>query len=145
MAIKNLTLAAVLAAGVAGVGAAHASGAHWLNLGPPKIVLSLYGEHVSHLTQHQPFARYPTNYGYNTVNVGITFEEHGTHGGGPFLSLNEGYNLTNGGDTWTEYISTIHVHGWTDTGPGWRPLESNGALLGPREVFSARFGWRWVL
>lgn len=151
MAIKNLTLAAVLAAGVAGVGAAHASGAHWLNLGPPKIVLSLYGEHVSHLTQHQPFARYPTNYGYNTVNVGITFEEHGTRGAGPFLTLAEGYNLTAQSSEfhYTGQQVPICIHVMADEGcyswPVYSGQQAYGGLLGPREVFSARIGWRWVL
>lgn len=146
MAIKHFTLVAALAVtALAGMGQARAGGLHWLRLGPPKIVLSLYGEHVSHLTQHAPFASDPTNYGYNTVNLGITLEEHGMHGGGPFLTLAEGYNLTHGGNSWAEHISTIHVQGWTYTGPGWSPVESNGALLGPREVFSARIGWRWVL
>ena len=152
MAIKHFTLVAALAVtALAGMGQARAGGLHWLRLGPPKIVLSLYGEHVSHLTQHAPFAAHPTNYGYNTVNLGITFEEHGMHGGGPFLTLAEGYNLTAQADEshYTGQQVPICIHVMADEGcyswPVYSGQRAYGALLGPREVFSARIGWRWVL
>jgi hypothetical protein len=78
--------------------------------------IRLYGEHVSHATQH--LQNDPTDYGYNTVNLELHYKVRGV-----FLDLSEGINL-NAKDKnvpWAEY----------------------GALDGPREVFQARFGYEW--
>ncbi len=111
-----------------------------LDLRMPKIVLSAYCEHVSHLTQH--FGSRRTNFGYETINASITFSEHGTRGVGPFLTLAEGYNFSSGG-------SRLWIEGAGISGdPGMNHFWAQkgfGDFLGPREIFSARLGWRWVL
>lgn len=115
-------------------------------LGPPQAEVKVYGEHVSHITQHEPFAADPTNYGYNTVNLALTIETQ--RESGPFLTLADGYNLTSGGDYTLSDVGPCADY----SGPGqcmqygdpYRVREY-GALAGPREVFSARLGWRWVL
>lgn len=83
--------------------------------------IAVYGEHVSHTTQH--FTDTRTDYGYNTVNVGAEWRR--ASGTGPFLDIAEGYNV---GPAW-------HYAGY----------ETHGALIGPRETFSARAGWVFSL
>src|SRR5262249_50920099 len=48
----------------------------------------VYGEHVSHLTQHEPFTDHPTNYGYNAINVEAHWQS-----GPVFVDVAEGYVL----------------------------------------------------
>ena len=78
----------------------------------------VYAEHVSHLTQHEPFTDAPTAYADNLLNV----EAHWQHRGA-FLDVAEGVSLQ-GRDT--------HV-----------PWQEYGALIGPREVFTARAGYEF--
>ena len=80
--------------------------------------IRVYAEHVSHLTQHAPIASEPTDFFYNTMNV----EAHWQHKG-VFLDVAEGVSLQ-GRDT--------HV-----------PWQEYGALIGPREVFTARAGYEF--
>ena len=112
-------------------------------LGPPQTVVSLYGEHVSHITQHQPFTSDPTDYGYNTVNLAVTVE---TRKSGPFLTLADGYNLTRGGNYRFSNVTACPAPSVSSCQIFSRPhsFQEFGALAGPREVFSARAGWRWV-
>lgn len=111
-----------------------------LDLRVPKIVLSAYVEHVSHLTQH--FGSRTTNFGYETINAAITFSEHGTRGGGPFLTLAEGYNFSSRGPRL--WIQGADIAGDPGMNHFWAQ-KGFGDFLGPREIFSARLGWRWVL
>lgn len=74
----------------------------------------VYAEHVSHITQHEPFTDRPEAYGYQSLNV----EAHWQHGPA-FLDIGEGYNLNR-------------------VIPG--AAQGYGALLGPREIFHARAG-----
>lgn len=134
----------------------------------------VYAEHVSHASQH--FGDDRTNYGYDSVNLGVTL----THGdSGPFATLAEGYNLesqsggrvgtvaavppggwvTSDGGGWSEYVpQTTKGYAEGPAYPGvWVPttctsgqrcltishLLAHGALNGPREVASARLGWKW--
>ena len=76
----------------------------------------LYAEHVSHISQH--FGSDPKCYGYQTLNVSAEWRVKGA-----FLEVAEGYNL----------------NGRSDWGEGY------GALVGPRETFSARAGWDFKL
>lgn len=82
--------------------------------------IRVYGEHVSHASQH--FESPATNYGYDTVNV----EAHWEHKGA-FLDLSEGINLER---------ADCEVNG-KDNG--------YGGLWGPREVFQARIGYEWSI
>lgn len=80
--------------------------------------IRVYGEHVSHATQH--FESTPTDYGYNAINVEIHYQHKGA-----FLDIAEGIVL-NRKDTqvsWCEY----------------------GAMAGPRELFTARVGYEFQL
>jgi hypothetical protein len=79
--------------------------------------IAVYGEHVSHATQH--FGDTRTDYGFDTVNVAAQWRT--ADGAGPFADVAEGYNLD----------SKWHYAGY----------DTVGALIGPREVFSARVGW----
>ncbi|HZT04351.1 MAG TPA: DUF3653 domain-containing protein [Steroidobacteraceae bacterium] len=79
--------------------------------------IAVYGEHVSHSTQH--FTDTATNYGYDTVNVAAQWRT--ADGAGPFMDIAEGVNVD----------SAWHYAGY----------DVHGALIGPREVFSARLGW----
>jgi len=95
-------------------------------VGPgPRIVLSAYFEHISHATQHAPLAHWVgvqvSNYGTDAVFGSLTLEGH--EKSRPFLTLSEGVSL-NG---------------------RWRygRLSGYGAVLGPRELFEARGGWKW--
>lgn len=74
--------------------------------------IRLYAEHVSHVSQHM--GSNPTDYGYNTINLELHYEHKGV-----FSDIAEGYNLG----------------AKSDWGLGY------GALVGPREVFSARIGY----
>jgi hypothetical protein len=145
MAIRNLSpyksalVAAAITAVLPIISPAHAAGAHRLDLSTPRIVFAFYGEHVSHITQHEPFTSNPSDYGYNTIDVAITFEEHG--GDGPFLTLADGYNLTRNCTVWTRGVPIARDPGMYE----FNSLQYHGALGGPRETFSARFGWRWTL
>src|SRR5690242_18925686 len=88
----DLAVAAIAAATLPCMAPARAADAPRLDLYMPRIVFALYGEHVSHLTQHEPFTSDPSASGYNTVNIAVTFERHG--GAGAFLPLAEGYNIS---------------------------------------------------
>jgi uncharacterized protein YceK len=91
----------------------------------PRIVVKAYVEHISHATQHAPLAHWlglpVSNYGTDAVFGSVTLEGHAQNG--PFVTLAEGVSLNGhwryGGD------------------------EGYGALLGPREIFEARAGWKW--
>lgn len=72
----------------------------------------VFGEHVSHASQH--FGSDPTDYGFNMVAVEAHWESEGW-----FADLDEGLNLNSKSDG---------GHGY-------------GALVGPREVFTARAGY----
>src|SRR6266481_3116674 len=72
-------------------------------------------EHVSHLTQHAPFASHPTDYGYNQ----IALQAHWGLTRNTFVEVSEGYNL-----------------GAINTGG-----KACGALYGGREVFTAKIGY----
>lgn len=89
----------------------------------PRIVLSAYAEHISHATQHPPFTDRPTEYGLEAVFGSVTFETH--QPSGPYLTLAEGLNLNS---RW----QAGKVVGY-------------GCLLGPREIFEARAGYRWTI
>ena len=73
-------------------------------------------EHMSHATQHEPFTSHPTNYGSEIL--GIT-AEWAADDGGPYAELSEGIDLD--------------------------PCRGGacGEIAGPREQFSARFGYRF--
>lgn len=73
-------------------------------------------EHISHATQHEPFTSDPTNYGSELMNFTA---EWAKRDGGPYLDLSEGIDLD--------------------------PCQRGfcGEIAGPREQFSARFGWRF--
>jgi hypothetical protein len=134
----------------------------------------LYAEHVSHASQH--FGADRTNYGWDSVNFGVTLE-HGDSG--PFATVAEGYTLESGAGR-VGLVNTVPVGTWVTTEGGalstyvpvqengyaevqdepgvWapttcssgqrclsiKPLLAHGALNGPREVASARLGWKWI-
>jgi len=91
----------------------------------PRIVLGAYVEHISHITQHEPVAHWlgvqVSNFGTDAVFGSVTLEGHAKSR--PFLTLSEGVSL-NG---------------------RWRYGRDSGygAVLGPRELFEARAGWKW--
>lgn len=134
-----LVAAAAVVAAILCVTPAHAAAERRLDLSLPKIVFAIYGEHVSHISQHQPFAADPSEYGYNTISVSVTFESHGN--GGPFLTLADGYNLTSDANVWCRGKPISGDPGMYE----FHRLQYYGALGGPREVFAARFGWRWIV
>lgn len=78
-------------------------------------------EHVSHLTQHAPFTSSPDNYGYDQVSITARWNttEH------TILEVSEGINLD-------RYFNNPPAYGY-------------GALCGPREIFTARFGYEFKL
>jgi hypothetical protein len=84
--------------------------------------VAVYGEHVSHVTQHEPFTSETTNYGYNTVNVSARWQCEKSPCAGAFLEVAEGLNVGRRDDV---------------------PFRSYSGLAGPREVFSARAGYQW--
>jgi len=72
-------------------------------------------DHVSHLTQHQPFTDHPTAYGYEAFSIGAKWRPTPNFS----ISVSEG---------------AILDHGYY--GPTGK--REYGALLGPREVFTGR-------
>jgi len=68
--------------------------------------------HDSHVTQHEPFTSHPTNYGIDTVSVGLKWEplSHAT------VVLEDGVIL--------EHFNP--------------ELPGYGSFAGPREIFTAR-------
>lgn len=75
----------------------------------------LYGEHVSHATQH--FESAPTDYGYNALSVELHWQANGA-----FLDVAEGINLNS-----RDKLDTT--------------ADCYGGLWGPREVFTLRAGY----
>lgn len=71
--------------------------------------------HVSHISQH--FSSDPTNYGYNDVALDLHLEPT-RH---MMIDVSDGIILNHGGSN----------HG----------VQYTGAMMGPREVFSATVGW----
>lgn len=89
----------------------------------PRVVMSAYAEHISHATQHPPFTRHPTEYGLEAIFGSVTLEAHSDSGW--YMTLAEGLNLN----------SRWHAG----------RVVGYGCLLGPREIFEARAGYRWTL
>ena len=79
---------------------------HPLGVGP------LEADHVSHASQHAPFTREPTDYGYESLNAGLRWR--------PVQGLTV--------DALEGAVLNRH---YCDT-------NSYGAMVGPREVFTAR-------
>lgn len=79
----------------------------------------IYGEHVSHVSQH--FETQPTNYGYEAISVELHYQRKGW-----FADIAEGVQLG---------ARDTHVHG----------ADSYGGMLGPRELFTARAGYEFQL
>jgi hypothetical protein len=75
-------------------------------------------EHLSHLTQHEPFTDHPTDYGANTVNL----IAHWDLPARAYLEVGEGYDLS-------RHYPQTRTAGASD-----------GEIIGPREEFTARFG-----
>lgn len=82
----------------------------------------VYGEHVSHASQH--FGPDPTSYGYDAVNVELHYQRKGVHGTW-FADIAEGIVLN---------AKDSKVTG-----------DCYGGLWGPREVFTARAGYEFQL
>lgn len=78
-------------------------------------------EHISHATQHAPFTSHPTKYGANLVSLTAEWDV-GTH---VYVTLAEGISLDR------RYRD--------DNGP------MCGEILGPREQFTARIGYKFTL
>ena len=76
-------------------------------------------EHISHLTQHEPFTDHPTNYGLYTVSAGLKWEPapHFT------ITLMEGINVN---------------RGWQWREPDGETVPFHGGLMGGRETFQGR-------
>jgi len=72
----------------------------------------LEADHVSHASQHAPFTREPTDYGYESLNAGLRWR--------PVQGLTV--------DALEGAVLNRH---YCDT-------NSYGAMVGPREVFTAR-------
>jgi hypothetical protein len=79
-------------------------------------------EHVSHATQHQPFTNDPQHYGANLLNLTANWN-FGQHA---YLTLAEGIDM--------DRRQTLNT-GETQC----------GEIMGPREEFSLRAGWRFVV
>ena|SRR5208282_1772287 len=75
-------------------------------------------EHMSHATQHQPFTNEPTRYGAEIASVVVGWDVHNLS-----IQLAEGVELDK-------------HYAWDN---------SNGEIIGPREQFSARVGYRFTL
>lgn len=73
-------------------------------------------DHVSHLTEHQPFTDHPHSYGYNDIAIGAKWVPM------PHLSI-----------TVSEGVILEGRHVNTFTGTQW-----HGSLMGPKEVFTGR-------
>lgn len=77
--------------------------------------ISPFVEHVSHISQHEPFTSHPTNYGYEEIGV----QAHWNLPAHFYVDVAEGYNPgksnTNG--------------------------QATDGLYGGREVFTARIGY----
>jgi hypothetical protein len=74
-------------------------------------------EHISHLTQHEPFTSHPTKYGANIANLTAEWDV-GKH---IYVTLAEGVSLDR------------------------RYPNSCGEIIGPREEFTGRVGYKFVL
>ena len=74
-------------------------------------------EHMSHLTQHQPFTNYPSNYGINMVGVEADWEVHkNVH-----FTLAESLSLS-------KRFENQYYIGY-------------GEIIGPREQFTGRISY----
>jgi hypothetical protein len=107
--------------------AVYSQGAHALDLmtfAPDTVGPEI--EHMSHATQHAPLTSSPTDYGVELLSVVARWDIPR----GFYLELAEGFALERH-ETFPGYVN----RGQT--------VEGYGELLGPRESFSARFGWRW--
>lgn len=76
-------------------------------------------DHVSHISQHEPFTNNPTNYGYDAVSVGLRFR--------PAKGLT------------VDLLDGRVLEGY------YAGSNSYGALVGPREVFTGRITYEWPL
>lgn len=76
-------------------------------------------EHMSHLTQHEPFTSHPTKYGSDVINV-VAHWDTPKH---TYFELAEGVSIDKR-DRWTQ---------------------SYGELVGSREEFTARIGYVFVV
>ena len=76
-------------------------------------------EHMSHLTQHEPFTDRPTKYGSDLVNV-VAHWDTPAH---TYFEIAEGISIDRR-DRWTQ---------------------SYGELVGPREEFSAHIGYVFII
>lgn len=72
-------------------------------------------EHMSHLTQHEPFSDHPTRYGANIAQVTAHWDQ-----GLLYEELSEGINLNQHYDQ----------------------SNSCGEIMGPREQFTAKIGYK---
>lgn len=75
-------------------------------------------EHMSHLTQHAPFTSSPTDYGANMLGLGLDISFKRLD-----VQVVESYNLSH----------------------HWNSIDSNGEICGPREQFSVRVQYKFVL
>src|SRR5271165_5456516 len=89
--------------------------AHAFDLYPD--ALAIEAQHVSHVTQHQPFTATPTNYGYEAIDLALKWRY------GPLqLVVSDGLIL----GTCVRYTAT---------------LQTCGSSIGPRETFNARVSY----
>lgn len=79
--------------------------------------ISIYGEHVSSISQH--FGSDPTDYGYESIDVSARWQSR--HG--PFIELTDGY----------------------DPRPECRRSDCQMFLTPSGELFTFRAGWTWTL
>jgi hypothetical protein len=75
-------------------------------------------EHMSHATQHQPFTNEPKRYGAEIASLVVGWDVHNVS-----IQLAEG-------------VALDKHYAWDN---------SNGEIMGPREQFSARVGYRFAI
>jgi hypothetical protein len=76
-------------------------------------------EHMSHLTQHAPFTDHPTRYGANMANLVLHWD--------------------------APHHLTVEVVEGIDLDRAWGQTASAGEIIGPREEFSARVGYSFLI
>lgn len=82
------------------------------------IYLAPEAMHMSHLTQHSPFTSSPTSYGANMLGLALGMDWRHLN-----VELVESYNFS---------------HHWSS-------INSNGEICGPREQFSLRIRYKFVI
>ena len=74
-------------------------------------------EHMSHMTQHAPFTDHPTRYGANVANLVLHWD--------------------------APHHIQVEVAEGIDMDRAWG--QSEGEILGPREEFTARIGYSFII